>query len=156
MPCTYVQELGREKRDLEVKLASASHEVTKLRSNVALLEQQLVTKAVECTALNAELRDNLHRWEQESMQRIEAEEQLEGTKEELRAALEEGKKATKAASLKGRAHETAVRELMSCRARHRSLLSAKVCRDRQRVLCLAGMVFLIGQAYMCMYLCMTR
>ena len=113
---------------MEVKVAAASHDATKLRSDVAVLEQQLAAKAVECNALRAELKDNLHRWEQESLLRMEAEQQLQCTKEEMKAAVEEGKKATKEASLKGRAHETAVRELMSCRTRHRSLQSAKVRR----------------------------
>lgn len=114
------------KRDLEAKLADASHEAIKLRSNLAVLESQLTTKAVECNALRAELKDNVHRWEQESLQRMEAEEQLHRAKEEMRVAVDQGNKATKEASLKGRAHETAVRELMSCRTRHLSLQSAKV------------------------------
>ena len=131
----------KEKRDLEVKLAAASHDATKLRSDVAVLEQQLAAKAVECTALRAELKDNLHRWEQESLQRMEAEQQLQSTKEEMKAAVPEGKKATKEASLKGRAHETAMRELISCRTRHRSLQSAKVRRGLCHAFVLPDVLF---------------
>lgn len=121
-----LQEIGDEKSRLEEKLDAAAHEVTKLRSSTGVLEQQLDLKMVECNALNAELKDNLQRWEQESMQRMLAEEELENKKNELKIAIDEGRKAAAAAGMKDEQHKVAVRELVSCKRRHCSLLSAKV------------------------------
>jgi regulator of replication initiation timing len=121
----HVQELGKENKQLKVAMERLETELGSSHHRVAMLKQEIATRTTENHTLQAELEDNVCRWERERLMRMQLQEELLQSQASLSTALDNTAKAKMINKELDLARTEALRELRACKAHHRSLLSAK-------------------------------